>query len=123
MAQQLVAEDIGGEAEGAWGDDDDLGLDGDGEGDEFKDAEDDEGGEGDGWAAEDDDLELPADLEASLGGGETSAAGGEEDGYFAAPTRGAPPPQQWTNNSTLPVDHVLAGNMESACRLLHDQVK
>merc|ERR1711971_195807 len=36
-------------------------------------------------------------------------------GYFAAPTRGAPPPQQWTNNSTLPVDHVLAGNMESAC--------
>merc|ERR1719234_1159123 len=62
VAQQLVAEDIGGEAEGAWGDDDDLGLDGDGDGDEFKDAEDDDGGEGDGWAAEDDELELPADL-------------------------------------------------------------
>merc|ERR1712013_708221 len=96
VAQQLVAEDIGGEAEGAWGDDD-LDLEGDGDGDEFKDAEDDDGGEGDGWGA-------------------------EEDGYFVAPTRGAPPPQQWTNNSTLPVDHVLAGNMESACRLLHDQV-
>jgi len=118
VAQQLVAEDIGGEAEGAWGDDD-LDLEGDGDGDEFKDAEDDDGGEGDGWAAEDDDLELP-DLEISAS--EAVNTGAEEDGYFVAPTRGAPPPQQWTNNSTLPVDHVLAGNMESACRLLHDQV-
>jgi len=118
VAQQLVAEDIGGEAEGAWGDDD-LDLEGDGDGDEFKDAEDDDGGEGDGWAAEDDDLELP-ELEVSAS--EAVNTGAEEDGYFVAPTRGAPPPQQWTNNSTLPVDHVLAGNMESACRLLHDQV-
>merc|ERR1719239_399169 len=55
VAQQLVAEDIGGEAEGAWVDDNDLGL-----------AEDDDSGEGNGWAPEDDDLELPADLEASL---------------------------------------------------------
>merc|ERR1719318_1550897 len=106
------------EAEGAWGDDD-LDLEGDGDGDEFKDAEDEDGGEGDGWAAEDDDLELP-ELEVSAS--EAVNTGAEEDGYFVAPTRGAPPPQQWTNNSTLPVDHVLAGNMESACRLLHDQV-
>merc|ERR1712012_88502 len=118
VAPQLVAADIGGEAEGAWGDDD-LDLEGDGDGDEFKDAEDDDGGEGDGWAAEDDDLELP-ELEVSAS--EAVNTGAEEDGYFVAPTRGAPPPQQWTNNSTLPVDHVLAGNMESACRLLHDQV-
>jgi coatomer protein complex subunit alpha (xenin) len=31
-------------------------------------------------------------------------------------------PQQWTNNSKLVVDHVLAGSFESAARLLHDQI-
>ena len=39
-----------------------------------------------------------------------------------APVRGLPPSQHWCNNSALPVDHILAGNVESACRLLHDQV-
>merc|ERR1711902_442004 len=48
--------------------------------------------------------------------------GGQDDGYFVAPVRGAPPTQHWCNNSQLPVDHILAGNVESACRLLHDQV-
>lgn len=110
---------MGGEAEGAWGDDDDLVLDGDG--DEFKDAEGGDGGEGDGWAAEDEDLELPPDLDMS---GPTGADSGPaaDDGYFVTPVRGAPPTQHWTNNSQLAVDHVLAGNVESACRLLHDQV-
>ena len=28
----------------------------------------------------------------------------------------------FVNNSQLPVDHILAGNVESACRLLHEQV-
>ena len=28
----------------------------------------------------------------------------------------------WANNSSCPVDHILAGTFESACRLLHDQV-
>merc|ERR550519_2204978 len=118
VAAGLAAEDMD-EAEGGWGDEADLGLDDDGEGkDEFEDAE---GGdeEGDGWAPDEDDLELPADLEVSTDAG---GAEGEEDGYFVAPTRGVPPTQHWTNNSVLPVDHILAGNMESACRLLHDQV-
>ena len=35
---------------------------------------------------------------------------------------GVPVTQHWSNNSTCPVDHILAGNVESACRLLHDQV-
>jgi coatomer protein complex subunit alpha (xenin) len=113
------SEDVGGEAEGAWGDDDDLGLEGDG--DEFKDAEGGEGGEGDGWAAEDEDLELPSDLDTSAATGADSGPSAD-DGYFVAPVRGAPPAQHWTNNSQLAVDHVLAGNVESACRLLHDQV-
>jgi coatomer protein complex subunit alpha (xenin) len=117
VAAVLAAEDVGGEAEGAWGDDDDLGLDGEADGDDFKDAEGD-GGEGDGWAAEDEDLELP-DLEV---GSPSSDVPAVDDGYFAAPTRGVPPTQHWTNNSSLAVDHVLAGNVESACRLLHDQV-
>merc|ERR1712088_11296 len=97
VAPQLSPEDNGGDAEpeGAWGDDD---LDPDGDGDEYKDAEDEDGGEGDGWAPEDDDLILPEDSEVSL---PEAAGGGDEDGYFAAPTRGAPPPQQWTNISTL----------------------
>ena len=118
VSAALAAEDVGAEAEGAWGDDDDLGLDGDGDGDEFKDAEDDDG-EGDGWAAEDEDLDLPADLELAPTAGDGPAA---DDGYFVAPTRGVPVTQHWTNNSSLAVDHVLAGNVESACRLLHDQV-
>ena len=117
VAAGLVAEDDGGEAEG-WGDDD-LGLDDEDGGDEFKDAEDDDG-EGDGWAAED-DIELPPDLDLVASPKDTSAQG-TDDGYFVAPVRGVPPTQHWCNNSSLPVDHVLAGNMESACRLLHDQV-
>merc|ERR1712013_629332 len=83
------------------------------------DAEDDDG-EGDGWAAED-DIELPPDLDLVASPKDTSAQG-TDDGYFVAPVRGVPPTQHWCNNSSLPVDHVLAGNMESACRLLHDQV-
>lgn len=117
MSAVLAAEDDG-ETEGGWGDDADIGLDEDGDGDEFKDAEE-EGGEGDGWAAEDEDLVLP-DLEASADPADSGPQA--DDGYFVAPTRGVPPTQHWTNNSTLPVDHILAGNIESACRLLHDQV-
>jgi len=114
----LVAEDDGEEGAG-WGDDD-LGLDDDEEGgDDFKDAEDD-GGEGDGWAAED-DIELPPDLDL-VSSPTADESQGTDDGYFVAPVRGVPPTQHWCNNSSLAVDHVLAGNVESACRLLHDQV-
>jgi len=113
LADDAETEEVG----GAWGDDDDLGLGSDDENvDEFKDAE---AGEGDGWAPEDEDLELPDDLEMPTSPKDDGVA---DDGYFVAPTRGVPPTQHWTNNSVLPVDHILAGNMESACRLLHDQV-
>ena len=40
---------------------------------------------------------------------------------FAPPPKGQSPAQNWTNNSSLPIDHVVAGSFESACRLLHDQ--
>jgi len=116
-AAGMAMEDDGDEDAAGWGDSD-LGLDEDGEDkDEFKDAE---GGdeEGDGWAPDDDDLDLPADLEVPAATAET----GGEDGYFVAPVRGTPPTQHWTNNSALPIDHILAGNVESAFRLLHDQV-
>ena len=117
VAAGIVSEDDG-EAAESWGDDD-LGLDEDDAGDEFKDAED-EDGEGDGWAAED-DIELPPDLDTVSSPNKDTEAS-TDDGYFVAPVRGVPPTQHWCNNSSLPVDHVLAGNMESACRLLHDQV-
>merc|ERR1719225_1885136 len=105
--------DIGEAAEGAWGDDD-LKLSGDEGDDDF--ADDEEAG----WGVED-DLEIPEEMQATPVKGEDSAAG-QDDGYFVAPVRGVPPTQHWCNNSSLPVDHILAGNVESACRLLHDQV-
>ena len=55
----------------------------------------------------------------------TSGGTGDEDdasGYFVAPTKGQSIGQFWSQNSKLPVDHVLAGSFESAMRLLHDQV-
>jgi len=128
VAAGLMADDdteAAGGAEGGWGDDADLMMDDDDAKDEFHDPEGaaaDE--EGDGWAPEDDDLELPADLDVSGAAAAASAGGGDagEDGYFVAPTRGVPATQHWTNNSGLPIDHILAGNVESAFRLLHDQV-
>jgi len=110
------------EAGGAWGDDDDVMLDDDDAKDEFHDPDGGGDEEGDGWAPEDDDLELPADLDVSQSAAAAGGEGSEEDGYFVAPTRGVPPSQHWTNNSSLPIDHILAGNVESAFRLLHDQV-
>jgi coatomer protein complex subunit alpha (xenin) len=69
----------------------------------------------------DDDLELPPDLEgASSSAGAVDESGDES--YFVAPTKGPSQAQIWANNSNLPVDHIVAGCFESACRLLHDQV-
>merc|ERR1739838_327144 len=93
-----------------WGDDEEENIDADALGG------DDEEGEGGGWEV-DDDLELPPDLD----GGVASAVSGE-DGFYVPPPRGQPPTTAWTNKSQLPVDHILAGTFESACRLLHDQV-
>jgi len=96
---------------GGWGDDN-FGMDDDNyieKDDAMLTAE--EGGD---WDI-DEDLVLPADMEAS-----TNIDAG--DSFFVAPTKGISSPQQWTNNSKLVVDHILAGSFESACRLLHDQI-
>merc|ERR1739844_700159 len=99
-------------ADAGWDDDEEPGFGDDGD-EEFKDPEVDEDA---GWDV-DDDLELPPELEAQA----VVAADGDE-GYFVAPTKGTNPSTHWANNSSLPVDHILAGSFESACRLLHDQV-
>merc|ERR1712223_1932861 len=98
-----------------WDDDDEAGF-GDEEGEKFEDAEADGDGEG-GWDVDDEDLDLGPEIEA-----ETPAASGGDESYFVAPTKGTNPRQIWANNSSCPVDHILAGTFESACRLLHDQV-
>src|SRR5687768_11425116 len=69
---------------------------------------------GGGWDI-DEDVELPPDLDLPT-------SGGGDDNFYVTPIRGVPMPQQWTNNSKLVVDHVLAGSFESAGRLLHDQI-
>lgn len=102
-------------AGGGWDDEDETGF-GDEDGDKFQDAEDADDGEGAGWDV-DDDLELPPELEASVPSVQDS-----DDSYFVAPTKGTNPCQIWSNNSSLPMDHIVAGSFESACRLLHDQV-
>jgi coatomer protein complex subunit alpha (xenin) len=93
------------EPDGDWGADD-LDIDDDGA------AEKEEVAPGEGWDG--DDLELP-DLDVP-------GTAGEDDAYFVAPTRGVSVPQQWTNNSKLAIDHVLAGSFETAARLLQDQI-
>merc|ERR1712156_1088995 len=98
-----------------WDDENEAGF-GDEEGEKFEDAEADGDGEG-GWDVDDEDLDLGPEIEA-----ETPAASGGDESYFVAPTKGTNPRQIWANNSSCPVDHILAGTFESACRLLHDQV-
>lgn len=51
----------------------------------------------------------------------SSAPAGDTEGYFVPPTKGQSPAQNWANNSTLAMDHIVAGQFESACRILHDQ--
>ena len=64
-----------------------------------------------GWDVDDEDLDLGPEIEA-----ETPAASGGDESYFVAPTKGTNPRQIWANNSSCPVDHILAGTFESACR-------
>lgn len=113
VAAALAPEDDGGVVADGWGNDEELGIDEEGE--EGADAEI-EGGtereESAGWDVE--DVDLPPELEA------TTAS--NEDGYYSPPTKGVPPTQHWINNSQLVVDHVLAGSFESAFRLLNNQV-
>lgn len=104
-------EDETGAAVEGWGNDDELGMD-DEEGVEGGDIPADGEDGGAGWDVE--DVDLPPELETSV-----AAA---EDGYYAPPTKGISVPNYWVSNSQLPVDHILAGSFETACRLLHDQV-
>merc|ERR1719270_1224361 len=110
-----IGDEAMGEAGAGWDDDeDDVGL---GDDDEFADAAKGDGDEdGAGWDV-DDDLDLPPDLEVKS---EVKSEG--DEAYFVAPTKGHNPTQMWANNSALPMDHIVAGSFESACRLLHDQV-
>ncbi|XP_011135745.1 coatomer subunit alpha [Harpegnathos saltator] len=111
VAAALAPEDDGGATTDGWGNDEELGIDEEGE--EGVDAEiAAEGEESAGWDVE--DVDLPPELEAT-----TTA---NEDGYYSPPTKGVPPTQHWINNSQLVVDHVLAGSFESAFRLLNNQV-
>lgn len=64
----------------------------------------------------DEGIELPPDVEGS------ARAGDDDDSYLVPPTKGTSQTTVWTNNSPLPVDHVLAGSFTSAFKLLHDQV-
>ncbi|XP_065843949.1 coatomer subunit alpha-like [Oscarella lobularis] len=102
-------------AEGGWEDEDEIILDEDG----MPAVRDSVGGdddEGSGWDAGDDDLELPGDLDVGPG------SGGGDEGYFVPPTHGTNQGQVWCNNSQLPADHAAAGSLETAMRLLHDQI-
>lgn len=99
--------DTGVEEDG-WGDDDEEEAGG-----ENKKAEPALEGEA-GWDVEDADLEIP-----DLGPAQVQTA---SDDYVHLPTPGQSPSVTWTRNSQLAVDHVMAGSLESACRLLHDQV-
>ena len=71
---------------------------------------------------DDEDLDLPTDLEPASKLNAGGEADDDDSGYFVAPTKGNSPAANWANNSQLPVDHIVAGSFESACRLLHDQV-
>lgn len=107
-----------------WGDDADLGLDGD-DGDDMKDAlsnaggDADGGGDGPGWDVGDDDMELPEELVSKMGSASVSDSTG---GGYEPPTRGLSRTQVWANNTNLVADHLRAGSFESAFRLLNDQV-
>ena len=104
-----------------WDDDADLDIDEDGvkipgENDEDGEAKND--GEK-GWDVDDGELDIPADLVVPA---VDTSNDGEGSGFFVAPTRGNSLAYLWTNNSKLPVDHILAGQFETAMRLLFDQV-
>lgn len=75
--------------------------------------------QGEGW--EDTNIEIPTDLD----GGDASANadnGDDASGYFVAPSKGQSVVESWTQNSKLPIDHILAGSFKTGMRLLHDQV-
>merc|ERR1712137_95001 len=92
----------------------------------------------DGEAGEPGDADaLGDDLELDMDGGEGWDVGGDLEGLedikatvtksssgagFVPPRPGPSVGETWCRNSDLPVDHVAAGNLESAMQLYHSQV-
>ncbi|KAK5639332.1 hypothetical protein RI129_011824 [Pyrocoelia pectoralis] len=99
------------EAEGGWVDEEEDFVEGELVSKKVEHSGDGEGG----WDVEDVDLEIP-DLGPSKGEGDTGL------GYIHLPTYAQSPTLLWTKNSQLAVDHLMAGSVESGCRLLHDQI-
>ncbi|VDD80775.1 unnamed protein product [Mesocestoides corti] len=107
-----------------WGDDADLGLDGD----EGKPSEvglenvegDEQIGDGEGGWDVEQDLDLPPDLIDALP--TPSSEEKSSTSTFVEPSPGRSPASYWTDNSSLAVDHILAGSYAQAMRLLHQQV-
>lgn len=112
-----TSEGVDADVEDGWGDDADLKLDDEEDEDEMKDALGTPDGEGAGWDVGDDDLELPEELANKLAQSDT-----KDGDYFAAPTKGVPQSQIWTNGSLLAADHIRAGSFETAFRILNEQV-
>lgn len=109
VAAALAPEDDNAVPAEGWGNDEELGIDEE-EGIENENVP--EGEESAGWDVE--DVDLPPELETPVAA--------TEDGYYSPPTKGISPTQHWINNSQFVVDHVLAGSLETAFRLLNDQV-
>lgn len=110
VAAALAPEDDDNVTADGWGNDEELGIDEEGE--EGAEATAPEGEESAGWDVE--DVDLPPELETTTATSEVR--------YYAAPTKGIATSQHWIINSQLAVDHILAGSFESACRLLNTQV-
>lgn len=115
-AAEPVADD--GVADG-WGADADIGLGDDEDDDDMKDALETQEGDADGtgWDVGDEDLELPEELATKI-----AAVNIADDGNYETPNRGLTHTQYWANNTNLVADHLRAGAIESAFRLLNDQV-
>lgn len=123
LAAQMPDDEAGAAVgDDGWGDDADLELheEGDPETGDAAQAE----GEGDGWDVED-DLELPPELDSGSAAGPGSGARGSDQSggaYFVAPTTGPSVGQLWSRNSQLVGDHIAGHQLDSAFRLLHDQL-
>ncbi|XP_063689653.1 coatomer subunit alpha-like [Bolinopsis microptera] len=101
--------DVDVEVEGAWGDED-LQLE---EGSEPEFDKSDGEGSAAGWDV-DEDLELPPDLDIAV----TAVTGGS----YNPPAIGTSTAKRWADNSQFAVDHLMGGSVDSAMRLLDDQV-
>ncbi|ESQ53157.1 hypothetical protein EUTSA_v10024240mg [Eutrema salsugineum] len=106
------------DAEGVWGDELDMDVDGIQNGDvddSLQDAEGaDENDEEVGWDV--DDLELPPELDTP------KTSGNARSSVFVTPTPGMPVNQIWSQKSSLAAEQAAAGSFDTAMRLLHRQL-